>query len=271
MAHEHTQERYTIGYKMAAEEMSQRTVSIEASFFAPHLRPGMQLLDCGCGPGTISLGLAAIVAPGEVEGIDLEESQLEAARAAAKQRGLTNVRFRVANIYALPFANAAFDAVLVHAVLEHLTQPLDALKEVQRVLKSGGIVGTRSPDQGGWIYTPTSSLLDKTSELAERLYQHNGGNRRIGRQLRGLLHQAGFVSIHATASYRSHGTPETVQWTAERFARLFTEPPMAEQILELGWATREELSHMATAWRAWAELPEAFLASAWGEAVGWKP
>src|SRR5262245_46440570 len=129
----------------------------------------------------------------------------------AAQRGITNARFRVANIYALPFADATFDAVLVHAVLEHLTRPLDALQEVRRVLKSVGVVGTRSPDQGGWIYTPPRPLLDKTSELAERLYQHNGGNRRIGRQFRGLLHQAGFEQIHATASYQSYGTPDTVR------------------------------------------------------------
>jgi ubiquinone/menaquinone biosynthesis C-methylase UbiE len=81
----------------------------------------MALLDCGCGVGSITLGLAAAVAPGEVVGVDLQPAQLERARALAAERGATNVRFEAADVYALPFSDASFDAVFAHTLL--LTRP----------------------------------------------------------------------------------------------------------------------------------------------------
>ena len=81
-------------------------------FFLPHLRPGLSLLDCGCGVGSITLDLAEIVAPGRVVGLDLDEEQLAIARHAAVQCGLTNATFEQGSIYDLPFDNGTFDAVL---------------------------------------------------------------------------------------------------------------------------------------------------------------
>ena len=77
------EERYSHGYGAAAEFMSQRTAYTHAAFFLPHLSSGMSLLDCGCGPGTTTVSLAEILAPGEVVGIDIGESQIELARAHA--------------------------------------------------------------------------------------------------------------------------------------------------------------------------------------------
>jgi len=79
--------------------MAKRTASQAAVFLLPHLRTGMHVLDAGCGPGSITLGLAAAVAPRGVVGIDVQPSQVEQARALAAQRGVTNVRFEVINIY----------------------------------------------------------------------------------------------------------------------------------------------------------------------------
>ncbi len=70
-----------------------RSASPVAEFFMPHLQSGMCILDCGCGPGTITLGLAAAVAPGEAVGIDIESSMVEQATAFAKDRKVSNVRF----------------------------------------------------------------------------------------------------------------------------------------------------------------------------------
>lgn len=79
-----------------------RTATDFAGFFLPYLQPGMRLLDCGCGPGTITIGLAAAVAPGEVVGIDLEAAQINLAQTQAAQANVTNARFEVANVYELP-------------------------------------------------------------------------------------------------------------------------------------------------------------------------
>src|SRR6185436_3740511 len=104
------------------------------------LKPGMRLLDCGCGPGGITVGLAQRVSPGEVIGVDVGGAQLEHARERASTAKVSTT-FREASIYSLPFLDAEFDAVFSHALFEHLPEPLQALAEIYRVLKPGGCVG----------------------------------------------------------------------------------------------------------------------------------
>src|SRR5688572_25071729 len=117
-------ENYTPGYTLnALDFMSRRTAESHAAFFLPHLKPGMRLLDCGCGPGGITVGLANCVAPGEVIGIDVGGAPLEAARERASAANV-QVAFREASIYSLPFPDAHFDAVFSHALFEHLAEPL---------------------------------------------------------------------------------------------------------------------------------------------------
>jgi ubiquinone/menaquinone biosynthesis C-methylase UbiE len=91
-------ERYTFGDEAAVRRaFQQRTLVDCASFLLPHLRPGMSVLDCGCGPGSLTVDLAARVAPGEVVGVDREAGQFAQARALAAERGVTNVRFEEAD------------------------------------------------------------------------------------------------------------------------------------------------------------------------------
>jgi ubiquinone/menaquinone biosynthesis C-methylase UbiE len=123
------QERYVSGYSPATVQyQANRTVARQAAFFLPHLRPGMSLLDCGCGPGTITIGLAQAVAPGQVVGIDIEPSLLERASALGREQEVSNVHFQVANVFELSFSAGSFDAVFAHTLLSHLNQPLRASK-----------------------------------------------------------------------------------------------------------------------------------------------
>ena len=192
---------YTPGYSAPILSfMEQRTAETHAAFFLPRLMPGWSLLDAGCGPGSITLGLARTVAPGLVTGIDVEDSQFAKSREQAEREGL-NVEFRKASVYQLPFQDHCFDAVFSHALLEHLSDPVAALAELRRVLKPEGLIGIRAGDLGG-------ILIDSESEgpaqglaayLANR--ETNCGDIQVGRKLGRLLRKAEFTLQRMTASY----------------------------------------------------------------------
>jgi len=110
--------------------LSRRTADTHAGFFMRHLRSGMRLLDCGCGPGTITVGLAKAVEPGAAWGIDLAPVQIEAARVLVRENRVSNLQIEAGDVTALPFGNAEFDAVFASNVLQYLADPLDGLKEI---------------------------------------------------------------------------------------------------------------------------------------------
>src|SRR5690606_30417431 len=131
-----TRGRYTHGHEPSAlASHSARTAANSAAYLLPHLRPGMQLIDIGCGPGPITLDLAALLAPGKVIGLEKVEAPLVAARAEAAARGDTTTVFLTGDALSLPFDDATFDVVHAHQVLQHLTDPVTALREMMRVCK----------------------------------------------------------------------------------------------------------------------------------------
>jgi ubiquinone/menaquinone biosynthesis C-methylase UbiE len=192
---------YTPGYSAPVLSfMRQRTAEEHARFFLPSLANGFHLLDAGCGPGTITLGLARHVAPGHVIGIDIEDSQFAGSREQAKRESL-NVDFRKADMYQLPFEDEVFDAVFSHAVLQHLKDPLAALTELRRVLKPGGVIGIGALDMGGILIDAESEgpAQGLAAYMANRA--KGEGDPYIGRKLARLLRKAGFRVEQMTPSY----------------------------------------------------------------------
>jgi ubiquinone/menaquinone biosynthesis C-methylase UbiE len=192
---------YTPGYSgPVLSFMGQRTAETHAGFFLPQLRQGWRVLDAGCGPGTITLGLARRVAPGQTVGIDIEDSQLGNAREEAEREGL-NLEFRKASAYELPFPDQSFDAVFSHALLEHLSDPGLALAELHRVLKPGGLIGLRAGDLGGLLIDAESDGPAQAlgAYLAKQKVDAKDPN--VGRKLGRLLRKAGFKVHKITASY----------------------------------------------------------------------
>src|SRR5215470_5602381 len=100
---------YRVDAEWSRAVFGRRTGAV-AAFLAPHLRAGMRLIDCGCGPGSITIDLARAVVPGEAIGIDLREDALAQGRMLARKRGVSNVTFEAASIYQLPYASGSFDA-----------------------------------------------------------------------------------------------------------------------------------------------------------------
>jgi ubiquinone/menaquinone biosynthesis C-methylase UbiE len=250
--------------------MAGRNAEGNAGFLLPYLRAGMHVLDCGCGPGSITVGLAEVVAPGEVVGVDIEPAQIALARAQAAQRGCTNARFDVGNVLHLPYPEATFDAVFGHTIVMQFQAPLPMLTEVYRVVKPGGVVGFREPAFEGNLYEPPEGARHQYATLFIRMLQHNGSNPLVGRQLGALLGRAGFRHVTMSASYQSAGTPAEKQVAYERSARLCEEAVWMEQAMALGWISREARDHLSTALRAEAADPAAFYAAAFCEVVGWK-
>ncbi len=246
-----------------------RTATKEAAFLLPHLRPGMTLLDCGCGPGTITTGLAEVLAPGRVVGIDMDEERIAAAREHAAERGVNNVDFQAANVYQLPFPDDFFDAAFEHSVLMHLKDPLIAVQEIRRVLKVGGVFGARDNDMSD-IEANFNPVLEHATELVQNWFAHRGSGLQFARRLRGVLGRAGFCRVEASASCNSFGTPETVKQWAEVMMGNLQEADFVKFVIESGWADRETLDRIKIAWQEWGEHPDSFLAQIKCEAVGWK-
>src|SRR5215204_3238180 len=136
-----------------------RTAENSAGYLLPALRPGLDLLDVGCGPGTITVDLAARVAPGRVVGLDVSPEPLEEARTAAVRAGI-DVTFEVGDVYALEAADDSFDVVHAHQVLQHLTDPVAALREMARVCRSGGVIDVRDVDYAATTWFPVDPGLD---------------------------------------------------------------------------------------------------------------
>jgi ubiquinone/menaquinone biosynthesis C-methylase UbiE len=263
---------YTLGHgDHLVRAFSRRDSTREAQFFLPHLKPGMSLLDCGCGPGTITVGLAKIVAPGHVTGIDICSEQFELGRRLAAEHSLANVSFEQGDVAELRFDDASFDAVFAHGVLYHLSDPHVALNEMRRVLRPGGLLGIRDTDEAGTLFGPRTPLLERAHAAAVEAWRRNGTNPFFGRLHCPLMREAGFDPISFSASYDNYVTSAETRGLAEFSVQLLRQPHMSAPLLESGWTTTEELDAMCAALEEWAFNGDAFFARARCETVAVRP
>lgn len=251
--------------------LARYTAANTVPFLLPHLRPGQRLLDVGCGPGSITCDLAASVAPGETIGIDLQPSQVAAARELAAQRAIANARFEVGNIYELPFPDASFDVTVARAVLFHLRDPLAALREMRRVLRPGGVVTVVDIDAGATLVSPSLPPVEQLLAFTFRIVEHTGGNPYLGRHHRRLLLDAGFARPEVHPNMVCDATLEGTRRVAETFVMRLQGPVQEAAILDERWATREELDGLYAATRAWGERPDAMLCQLFLGALAWVP
>lgn len=234
-----------------------RTVDNSATYLIPHLRPGQRVLDVGCGPGTITTDLARRVAPGTVVGIDKHSAPLGEARAEAQRLDVRNLSFAVADVHNLDFPDDTFDVVHAHQVLQHLSKPVAALREMRRVCTPGGVVAARDVDFAAMTWYPPDARLDRWLELTQRVARSNGAEPDAGRRLLSWARAAGFSKIICSASTWCYATPEERSWWGNLWAERVTSSALADQALDRDFATREDLADMAESWRHWSTHDDA--------------
>ena len=239
------------------------------AFFLPFLEPHMHLIDVGCGPGSVTATLAAHV--GLATGVDIQPRSIAAANELVA--GLGNLSFRQADMTALPFDDGSFDAVFFHAVLYHQDAATLAgtLAEAKRVLRPGGLIGTRDADVGGNILHPDLPGLRLALDLWQRWYEHGEPDAlHFGRRQGAILRAQGFVPVWAGASYVNHSADAaTRRETVDDARRSLTS--LGPKLIEKGRAREAELEQALSSWDVWGSEPDAVYLRCRCECVARKP
>ena len=260
--------RYTHGHSAAVlSAHSRRGAADSAAYLLAHLHTGMDLLDVGCGPASITADLAERVAPGRVVALDAAAGALEAARATLRERGLSEqVELTCGDVMALPFEDASFDVVHAHQVLQHLADPVGALAEMRRVTRPGGIVAVRDAVYSAMTWFPEPTGMEQWRSVYMATARANGGEPDAGSRLLSWARAAGFTDVTASASTWCYATPADRAWQSETWAqRCLTS--FGPQAVELGLADSADLETMAEAWRQWGGSEDAWFVVVHGEVI----
>ena len=242
-----------------------RTAENSAAFLLPVLEPGMTLLDVGCGPGTVTIDLASRV--GRAVGLDRSPTVLASAREAAKD--VPNVDFVEGDAYALPFEDDSFDVVYAHQVLQHLTDPIAALREMRRVARPGGYVAVRDADYSAMTWYPRVPGLEDWIALYHEVAEANHNDADAGRKLLSWVLQAGFDLEDVTpgAGVWCYASPEDRRWWGELWADRCLRSNFAKQALGHRLADDVHLEQLAEAWHEWAAVEDGWFAILHGEVL----
>jgi ubiquinone/menaquinone biosynthesis C-methylase UbiE len=224
------------------------------------------LLDIGCGPGTLTVDLARRVSGGRVVGVDRSDEVLAQASAHASTNGV-HVEFRKGDVYGLDFPDSSFDIVHAHQVLQHLTDPVGALREMRRVVRPGGVVAIRDSDYSCFSFAPLDPRLDRWLALYHAVTRRNGAEPDAGRFLKAWARAAGFRNVHASSSTWTFADADACAWWGDLWAERCELSSFGKQAVEYGLSDATELSSLAAAFREWGAHPDAFFVVLHGEVL----
>jgi cyclopropane fatty-acyl-phospholipid synthase-like methyltransferase len=236
---------YTHGqHESVLRSYSWRSVENSAAYLIPYLRPGIALLDVGCGPGTITADLAERIRPGKVTAVDASP-----------------------DVHAPDVPDESFDVVHAHQVLQHVTDPVAALREMRRVCRRGGVVAVRDADYAAMTWYPADPGVADWLALYQRIARHNGGEPDAGRRLHGWARGAGFLDVACSSSTWTYATPTERSWWSGVWIDRLSVSALAQQATDERHATAEELQRMREGWASWAGAEDGWFAILHGEII----
>ena len=263
-----TPDTYTHGHQEPVLRSHRwRTAENSAAYLLPFLGPDMEVLDVGCGPGSLTIDLARRTAPGRMVGIDLSAPVIAEATDAAERAGVANVRFRVGDFRTAGFQPGSFDVVHAHQVLQHLGDPVGALTAMRSLVGDEGIVAVRESDYSAMTWAPSSPHLDRWLEIYLEVTRRNHAEANAGRWLLAWARQAGCRNITYTSSTWTFATDDTRRWWADLWAERTVGSSFGEQAVAYGMATATELAEVAAGWREWAGDPAGVFIVPHGEII----
>jgi ubiquinone/menaquinone biosynthesis C-methylase UbiE len=208
-------QRYVHGYQPEEHERLRDQAATLADLLhgGTAYAPGATVLEAGCGVGAQTVTLANRSPDARITSIDLSATSLAEARRNATAASISTVEFLQADIFSLPFAARSFDHVFVCFVLEHLTQPAQALTALRRLLKPGGTITVIEGDHGSVIFHPDDPAAREAIGCLVELQRRAGGNALVGRELYPLLVAAGFsdVTVEPRMAYADASRPTWVE------------------------------------------------------------
>ncbi|KAI5285190.1 hypothetical protein KEM52_002560 [Ascosphaera acerosa] len=254
---------------------SWRTVANSAAYVIPVLRPDdadYAILDVGCGPGSITIDLAQRCPRARVVGLEPTEEPLARARAAAAAAGVANLTFATGDIHALPFPDDSFDLVHAHQVLQHVEDPVHALRELRRVCRAGGgVVAARDSDRLSWFPEDNAGIAAFVA-LDYKVRGASGGHPHCGRMLHAWARDAGFdlARVQRSAAAWCFSSPDERRYWGGSFGARARASGFVDTAVSGGFTTREELEEMARGWDRFVEDEDAWFGLLHAEILAWK-
>jgi ubiquinone/menaquinone biosynthesis C-methylase UbiE len=201
------------------------------------------ILDIGCGTGVLARALVKREGfVGRVTGVDQSLALLNAARRLATEEGVAHlVEFHTGDGHALDFADAHFDTVIAHTVVSHVRDPLAVVKEMARVVRSGGMVAIFDGDYASWTHGFSDPELGKAME--DGIVAAVVSNPRVMRDMPRLLREAGLELVETMAHvYAEVGTGGFFLGTAEAYGPLVGRAGLVSQEQVDTWLAEQRRS-----------------------------
>ena len=240
-----------------------RTLENSAAYLLPHLSSEFHVLDVGCGPGTITADLAARVT--HVTAVEHTSAALDLAR--GQMATYTNVSYVVSDVHSLGLPDDSFDVVHAHQVLQHVADPVRALREMRRVCKPRGLVAVRDSDYLGFAWFPETPAFDDWMRLYQQAAAAKHGEPQAGRRLLSWARAAGFTDITPSSSTWCFATVEDRRYWGGMWADRILQSALTSQLLESGLATPVELQAISDAFQAWVSNEDGWFSILHGEIV----
>ena len=248
-----------------------RTADKFSAYMMPHIKPHMHILDLGCGPGSITCDLAALVPEGSMTGLDVSPESIANASRLADERGLTNARFLVgdvANLHSVFGGGDKFDVIHANYVLMHVAHPISVLRSARSLLKSGGFIAIR--DSARVTTFPEIPGMMAQRAAFETISRKRGAQMEGGKENHVWMHEAGFpwekIEFGADASQTAGKAKAGLVMGAKVTMK---QAALEEGLLQEGADAEMEVNRWREGWEEWATLPEARFVTHDGWVIGW--